>query len=245
MEDLLHKPVTVEYQASTLCRGRRGSGPVGDLATLAEVPRRLSEPLRRPSRHVHRRPGARVGDTCRTLCDTHQMRARSPRRHWRSRLGWARVAQLGQAHWFFGNLYESVVGVPQLLIDAQPRRTPGLLGSGSPVRYFVPVAPLTLGATAASLVRSWRAGGDRWPIVTATASTMSAVGLTAYLVRTVNLRLLRGEPLSESDRGRLLRTFHRANAVRLVAVAVAAFALRRADSGHLDGGASPRRPLNR
>jgi hypothetical protein len=158
-----------------------------------------------------------------------------------SRVGWARVARLGQAHWFFGNLYESVVGVPRLLIDAQPRRVPGLLGSGSPVRYFAPVAPVTLGATAVSLAKSWRAGGARWPIVTATASTMSAVGLTAYLVRAVNLSLLRGEAMSASDQGRLLRTFHRANALRLVAVAIAAFALHRADVGQVVVDEGPRR----
>ncbi|WP_163569827.1 hypothetical protein [Fodinicola feengrottensis] len=45
------------------------------------------------------------------------------------------VAQFGLTAWFFGNLYEAVVGMPQLLADAPPR---GLLKPGSPVRYYAP-----------------------------------------------------------------------------------------------------------
>ena len=45
------------------------------------------------------------------------------------------AARLGQAAWFFGNLYEAVVGMPQLLADvrSESERT-GPLGTGSPVR---------------------------------------------------------------------------------------------------------------
>ena len=50
---------------------------------------------------------------------------------------WARIARFGQAHWFFGNLYEAVVDVPRLVGD----RAPGLLTSGSPARYYIPAAP--------------------------------------------------------------------------------------------------------
>ena len=51
---------------------------------------------------------------------------------------------MGQVAWFIGNLYEAVVDMPQLLADAQPQRRPGLMSPGSPLRYYAPVAPLTL-----------------------------------------------------------------------------------------------------
>ena len=62
---------------------------------------------------------------------------------------------------------------------------------------------------------------------TAAASTASAAALTAYLVRTVNLRLLHSvTPLSATESRRLVRTWHRGNLVRLLALTVAAWALR-------------------
>ena len=76
----------------------------------------------------------------------------------------------------FGNLYEAVVDVPRLLADAQPNREPKLLGAGSPLRYYLPAAPVTLAATAATLGDSWRSGGDRRAITTAAASTAAAAG---------------------------------------------------------------------
>ena len=73
---------------------------------------------------------------------------------------WAAVARLGHVHWILGNLYEAVVDMPQLPADAQPNREPRLLGAGSPVRYYLPATPLTLIATAATLIDSWRSGGE-------------------------------------------------------------------------------------
>jgi hypothetical protein len=145
------------------------------------------------------------------------------------RARWAAVAEIGQVHWFFGNLYEAAVDMPQLLADAQPNREPRLLGPGSPLRYYLPAAPVTLVATAAALVGSWRSGGDKRLITTAAASTASAAVLTAYLVRTVNLRLLHSEkPMSATECRRLVRTWHRGNLVRLLTLTVAAGALRQA-----------------
>ncbi len=142
---------------------------------------------------------------------------------------WAAVARLGQLQWLFGNLYEAVVDVPRLLADARPDREPRLLGAGSPLRYYLPAAPVTLAATAATLVDSWRSGGDRHAITTAAASTAAAAGLTAYLVRTVNLRLLHdATPLDPAERRALIATWHRGNLARLSVLAVAAWALRRA-----------------
>ena len=140
---------------------------------------------------------------------------------------WTAVARLGQVHWFFGNVYEAMVDMPQLLADARSDRTPKLLGAGSPLRYYLPVAPLTLASTAATLIRGWRSGGDRRVIITAAVSTAAAMALTAYLVRTVNLRLLRSdEPLSVTEVRDLVRTWHRGNLARLLALIVAMWALR-------------------
>jgi Domain of unknown function (DUF1772) len=141
---------------------------------------------------------------------------------------WAAVAGLGQIHWFFGNVYEAVVDVPQLLVDAQPNRVPRLLGAGSPLRYYVPAAPVTLVATVVALVGSWRSGGDRTMIATAAASTAGAAAVTAYLVKIVNLRLLGGgTPISAAEGRSLVSTWQRGNLVRLLLLGIAALALRR------------------
>jgi mannose/fructose/N-acetylgalactosamine-specific phosphotransferase system component IIC len=136
---------------------------------------------------------------------------------------------LGQVSWFFGNLYEAMVDMPQLLLDAQQQRRPGLMNPGSPLRYYAPVAPLTIVATTAALVDSWRSGGDRRMIVAAAVNTAVAVAVTGYLVRTVNVRLLSGAmPLDSSERQRMIRTWQRANGVRMTAVAGAWLTVRRA-----------------
>jgi len=114
-----------------------------------------------------------------------------------TRASWTSVcagaARLGLASWFFGNLYEAVVDMPQLLADARQQRAPRLLGPGSPLRYYAPTAPLTLAATTATLVDRWRTDGDKRMIAAAAVSTALATALSAYLVRTVNLRLLRAD----------------------------------------------------
>jgi hypothetical protein len=142
---------------------------------------------------------------------------------------WAAAANLGEVCWFFGNFYEGIVDVPRLLSDAQQQRRPGLLTPGSPLRYYAPIAPVTITATTAALSGIWRAGGDRRMVVAATVSTAVAVALTGYLVRTVNVRLLsNATPPRASETERMIKAWHRANNVRLAAVAGALFALRRA-----------------
>src|SRR5687767_13153748 len=110
-----------------------------------------------------------------------------------SRFPWAALARLGQAHWFFGNAYEAAVDMPRLLVDARPNRSPGLLAPGSPLRYYAPAAPVTLASTAMALRDSVRSGGDRRAVTTSAVGTLVATALTAYLVKTVNLRLLRDD----------------------------------------------------
>ena len=86
---------------------------------------------------------------------------------------------------------------------------------------------MTFVATGVALVENWRSGGDRRVIAAAAAGTASAAGLTAYLVRTVNLRLLTSRTsLTATERRRLINTWHRGNLVRLLALTVAAWALR-------------------
>lgn len=142
---------------------------------------------------------------------------------------WAIAARLGLAHWFFGNLYEAMVDMPRLLADAQPNREPRLLGAGSPLRYYAPVAPVTVVATGATVATNWRSGGDRRVIGTAAAATVTATSLTGYLVRTVNRRLLLSrEPLGEVERRAMVKRWHMANIARLVALVIASAAVRRA-----------------
>jgi Domain of unknown function (DUF1772) len=140
---------------------------------------------------------------------------------------WLRLAASGQALWLAGNLYEAVVDMPRLLRDAQPQRRPGLMTAGSPLRYYAPLAPLTFTATTVALMDGWRSGGDKRVVVTAAAHMAAAAGLTAYLVRTVNLPLLTGAgPAGGAEQQRMLRKWHRANGARLAAVTGAWLALR-------------------
>src|SRR5262245_3218987 len=126
--------------------------------------------------------------------------------------GSAAVARFARAAWFFGNAYEAAVGVPQLIASANRRA--GVLTSGSPVRYFAPVAPAAVAGTAAVLIRSWRTGADRRATIAATATSSAALGLSAYLIRSINIPLLRGE-VGEAERPSLISRWHRGNAVRL------------------------------
>jgi Domain of unknown function (DUF1772) len=155
-------------------------------------------------------------------------RAMTARRPLRRRSWWGSAARLGQSAWFFGNLYEAMVGTPQLLADVRSERAPRLLGAGSPVRYYIPVAPLAFGATAVALLESWRSGDDRRLIITSAACTAAAAGLTAYLIRSVNLRLLSSdEPLSQHDRNEMVATWHLTNGIRLGLLAAASTSLSR------------------
>ena len=143
----------------------------------------------------------------------------------------ATVARIGRAAWFFGNTYEAAVGVPQLISSANRRA--GILAAGSPVRYFAPVAPAAVGGTAAVLVESWRTGGDRRDIAAATATLAAAVGLSAYLIGSINVPLLRGK-VGEEAQPRLISRWHRGNAVRLGLLAATEILVRRAEASVSD-----------
>jgi hypothetical protein len=128
------------------------------------------------------------------------------------------VARAAVAHWFFGNLYEEVVGVPALVAATPPG---GVLAWGSPARYYLPVAPVTVGSVVAL------AATERTLEATvAAACTVAGAALTGPLVRGVVLDLLHGRAESD-ERDRLVMTWHRVNRVRLTLVGAAAVALAR------------------
>lgn len=153
----------------------------------------------------------------------HPERVRS-RRSRQLQLILAQAARLGQAAWFFGNLYEGLVGMPQLLAETGAARGRGLLAVGSPVRYFAPVAPLALAANALSLIGRWRSNEDvdRHRIAVAGATTAVSVGISVYLIRVINIPLLTdADALTPAQRRQLVSTWHALNTVRLVCLAIA------------------------
>jgi hypothetical protein len=137
-------------------------------------------------------------------------------------------AQFGYAHWLFGNMYEAVVNVPERL--ASEPSPPSVLGRGSPLRYYAPVAPITLAATAAAVGTGWGIdAARRWLAMTAGCGIWGSA-ITGYLIRTVNLKVMFArEPPSRAERGALLARWYRLNLVRMAATGGALFAAHRAN----------------
>jgi hypothetical protein len=133
------------------------------------------------------------------------------------------VLELAYAHWFFGNLYEAVVRIPNRLAGdpawgASDPRLGGPLSPGSPIRYYLPGVPIMAGGTIAALAGATRPSVRRW-VVGAAACSILGGALTAHLVRTVNLRLfVAGHPVRAGERQTLLNRWYRLNGVRLAAV---------------------------
>ncbi len=137
------------------------------------------------------------------------------------------VARFGYAHWFFGNLYEAVVRVPDRLVATNDGTTP--LGPGSPARYYLPVAPITVASTVAALATA-EEHDRRWLAVAATC-TVSAALSTAYLVRAINVPLLfHHNEFSDAEQRALLRTWYWLNGFRLAAVVGAWWSVQHAAS---------------
>jgi hypothetical protein len=138
------------------------------------------------------------------------------------------LAQLGYAQWFFGNIYEAVVKVPDRLSDPAQRvdgRDMSILGPGSPVRYYIPAPPVALVGTLGAVINGLgNPRSRRWLTVSAGCGA-AGVALTGYVVRKVNLKLffaVQAPPPAERDA--LLRTWYRVNALRTVLVGGAVFA---------------------
>jgi hypothetical protein len=76
------------------------------------------------------------------------------------------IAQVGYAHWFFGNLYEAMVRIPERIAnDFEPgkddRRLATVFSSGSPVRYYLPGVPVVISVTLFAVLAGWRRRTDR------------------------------------------------------------------------------------
>jgi hypothetical protein len=137
------------------------------------------------------------------------------------------IGQLACAHNFFGNVYEAMVRVPHRLsadhatIDGD-QRLPSLFSQGSPVRYYLPSVPISVGATFAALLTRRRDPHDRRWLGAAAAALVVSSALTGYLIRNVNIKLfVAGHPITPSERDRLLRTWYRLNTIRVVALGAA------------------------
>jgi hypothetical protein len=139
------------------------------------------------------------------------------------------IAQLGQAQWFFGNLYEAVVRIPERIAaesdsDLRSERPSlsTLFRPGSPVRYFLPAAPVTLAASIAAVIAGWDEPQDRKWLGASAASTVSGAMLTAYVVSQINHKLFfAAQPLEAAEQQELLRRWHRLNKLRLTTSGVA------------------------
>ena len=142
------------------------------------------------------------------------------------------LAQLGYAQWFFGNIYEAVVKVPDRLaaeLPDSPQRADGhgrpILGPGSPVRYYVPAPPVALVGTLGAVINGvGNRRSRRWLTVSAGCG-VAGVALTGYVVRKVNLKLFfAAQAPPPAERDALLRTWYRVNVLRTAAVGGALFA---------------------
>jgi len=92
-----------------------------------------------------------------------------------------------------------------------------VLGSGSPVKYFLPGVPVVVGATLSAMIKGWKWRSERPWFVSLALSTLLGFAVTAYLVRTVNIKLFFArQRLTEPDRPHLLRIWYRANILRLL-----------------------------
>jgi hypothetical protein len=90
--------------------------------------------------------------------------------------------------------YEAVVRVPDRLAkdyeaDGNERRLASVLSSGSPVRYYLPAVPVVIGGALLAVRAGWRQRNERAWLAALDVSAQSGVVTTAWLVRTVNLKL--------------------------------------------------------
>lgn len=141
------------------------------------------------------------------------------------------VAEFTHAHWFFGNLYEALVKIPDRVAAAETGRelSRSPFGAGSPGRYYAPVAPVNAPAAIGALVAGWNHPRSRAALLVGATSSAIGAAATVYVLRVLNPRLFFSpQPLSEDQRRPLLTRWYRIHAVRLTASAVALAAIRHA-----------------
>ena len=99
---------------------------------------------------------------------------------------------IGLAHWFFGNLYETVVFTPNTLADPATALTHwnAFTRVSTPVWYYIPMSPLTFLASVAACVLGRHRGVvlRQWLLRTLVLTTL-ATALTVYIVTQINVNV--------------------------------------------------------
>ena len=131
------------------------------------------------------------------------------------------LARIARAAWLSANVYEGVVGVPELL-SRQPGRM-GLLATGSPVRFYALVGPVAVGGSALEVLARWRQAEDKGQLAAAAGCLAASVAVTGYLVTFVNVPLITGTAPADD---RVLLRWHRWNAARVALLAAGEVLLR-------------------
>lgn len=112
----------------------------------------------------------------------------------------------GLAHWFFGNLYETVVFTPNTLGDPASALTHwnAFMRVSNPVWYYIPLSPLTFlaSATAYGLGRNQEPVLRRWLLRTMLLTTLATI-LTVYIVTQINLNVFFSGMDLEANRDRV------------------------------------------
>lgn len=135
------------------------------------------------------------------------------------------LAVLGHAHWFFGNLYEAVVLIPQFAASPEQRlpiSAGGILVPGSPALYYTPLIPLTVPAALAALAVEWRFGrAVRGRLLGGAALSVSAALLGVYIITQLNFPLFYEPGTGVAQLEVLLRRWALLNYVRVCLVGAA------------------------
>lgn len=137
-------------------------------------------------------------------------------------LSWATLLLLAQ--WFFGNLYEAVTFVPNVMsfIESKSRTGEALFRNKrtSPVAYYVPASSMALVLGLILAITGWLRHNPGTPYILASCGLLIAgVGLTLYVVRYINLDLF-FRPQADLVRARkMLRSWAALNYVRLTIAA--------------------------
>ena len=141
------------------------------------------------------------------------------------------IALFRFAEWFFGNAYEQVVIVPNLLwgdplIKLASFRT--FFATSNPIYFYVPVLPFTILAQATALYLAWRDPAQRRRPLTSTGFLVAALALAVFIVVYINLYIFFGPlPTDANVVHRLVLLWTCLNPIRMALVA-SAFAFARA-----------------
>ena len=134
-------------------------------------------------------------------------------------LSWLTLLLLAQ--WFFGNLYEGVVLVPNLrsLIETKSRAGGALFETkrSSPVAYYVPVSLMMVPLIITLTIRAWLDHRPGLPYITFACLPLAlGLALTVYIVRAISLPLFFHAQLDLTQTEKLLKRWKALNCVRLL-----------------------------